>query len=48
MMPGRGCRRATTAHGDVVFQAKESKQLSGSDAEIDELMRELITNHTIG
>ena len=33
---------------NVVFQAKESKQLSGSDAEIDELMRELIANHTIG
>ncbi|MDD3788783.1 MAG: electron transfer flavoprotein subunit beta/FixA family protein [Petrimonas sp.] len=33
---------------NVVFQAKESKRLSGSDEEIDELMRELIQNHTIG
>jgi electron transfer flavoprotein beta subunit len=33
---------------NVVFQAKESRHLSGSDAEIDELMRELIVNHTIG
>jgi electron transfer flavoprotein beta subunit len=33
---------------NVVFQAKESKVLSATDAEIDELMRELITNHTIG
>lgn len=33
---------------NVVFQAKESKQLTGADTEIDELMRELIANHTIG
>ena len=33
---------------NVVFQAKESKQLDGTEAEIDELMRELIANHTIG
>ncbi len=33
---------------NVVFQAKESKRLSGSDMEIDELMRELIESHTIG
>ncbi|MDR1742697.1 MAG: electron transfer flavoprotein subunit beta/FixA family protein [Dysgonamonadaceae bacterium] len=33
---------------NVVFQAKESKRLSDSDVEIDELMRELIENHTIG
>lgn len=32
----------------VVFQAKESKRLSDADSEIDELMKELITNHTIG
>ena len=32
----------------VVFQAKESKRLSDADNEIDELMKELITNHTIG
>jgi len=33
---------------NVVFQAKESKRLSDSDVEIDELMRELIENHMIG
>ncbi len=32
----------------VVFKAKESKVLSNSDVEIDELMKELIENHTIG
>ncbi len=33
---------------NVVFKAKESKVLSPSDVEIDELMKELIENHTIG
>lgn len=33
---------------NVVFQAKESKRLSDSDTEIDELMNELIERHTIG
>ncbi|ASB51176.1 electron transfer flavoprotein subunit beta/FixA family protein [Alkalitalea saponilacus] len=33
---------------NVVFQAKESKVLSGSDKDIEELMKELILNHTIG
>ena len=33
---------------NVVFQAKESKCLSGSDAEINELMVELIASHTLG
>jgi electron transfer flavoprotein beta subunit len=33
---------------NVVFQAKESKRLSDSDVEIDEMMKELIDNHTIG
>ena len=32
----------------VVFQAKESKTLDSSDAQIEELMVELIANHTIG
>ena len=32
----------------VVFQAKESKALDASDEQIEELMVELITNHTIG
>jgi electron transfer flavoprotein beta subunit len=33
---------------NVVFQAKESKALEPTDDNMDELMRELITNHTIG
>ena len=33
---------------NVVFQAKESKRLTTADEEIDELIKELITNHTIG
>ena len=33
---------------NVVFQAKESKAFGSSDVEIEELMVELITNHTIG
>jgi len=32
----------------VIFQAKESKTFDSSDASIEELMVELITNHTIG
>ena len=33
---------------NVVFTAKEAKVLGDTDAEIDELMKELIENHTIG
>jgi len=33
---------------NIVFQAKENKTLSGSDQEVEELMIELISNHTIG
>lgn len=33
---------------NVIFQAKESKTLLPTDGEIDELMKELIANHTIG
>lgn len=33
---------------NVVFQAKESKTMDSTDSNIDELMKELITNHTIG
>jgi electron transfer flavoprotein beta subunit len=33
---------------NVVFQTKESKQLTDNDVEIDEMMRELIENHMIG
>lgn len=32
----------------VVFTAKESKHLGASDAEVEDLMKELIANHTIG
>ena len=32
----------------VVFQAKEAKVLDASDEAIDAMMKELITNHTIG
>jgi electron transfer flavoprotein beta subunit len=32
----------------VIFQAKESKTLDSSDGQIEELIVELITNHTIG
>ena len=33
---------------NVVFQAKEAKKLTGSDADINELMQELIASHTLG
>ena len=33
---------------NVSFQAKENKRLSDNDEEINELMKELIDNHTIG
>jgi len=33
---------------NVVFTAKEAKIFSGSDTDIEELMKELIENHTIG
>ena len=33
---------------NIVFQAKESMVLSSSDADIDKLMKELISSHTIG
>ncbi|HTN67837.1 MAG TPA: electron transfer flavoprotein subunit beta/FixA family protein [Dysgonamonadaceae bacterium] len=33
---------------NVSFQAKENKRLSDSDEDINELMKELIENHTIG
>jgi len=32
----------------VVFQAKESKQLTAADADIDGMIKELMANHTIG
>ncbi|MDX9748987.1 MAG: electron transfer flavoprotein subunit beta/FixA family protein [Paludibacter sp.] len=32
----------------VVFTAKESKQLTAADTDIEELIKELIANHTIG
>ena len=33
---------------NIVFQAKESRSLTDSDADIEELMKVLISNHTIG
>lgn len=33
---------------NIIFQAKESKKLSASDTDINELMQELISSHTIG
>ena len=33
---------------NIVFQAKESKTLGGSDQEIEDLIVELLANHTIG
>lgn len=33
---------------NIVFQAKDSKVLSSSDNDIEELMKELLENHTIG
>lgn len=33
---------------NVIFTAKESKRLSSADNEIEDLMKELIANHTIG
>lgn len=33
---------------NIVFQAKESKQLTSSDRDIEDLMLELISSHTIG
>jgi electron transfer flavoprotein beta subunit len=33
---------------NIVFQAKEAKHLTAADTEINELMQELIANHTIG
>ena len=33
---------------NVVFQAKEAKRLSSSQEDIDSLMQELISNHTLG
>ncbi len=33
---------------NIVFQAKEAKRLTSSDADIDSLISELFTNHTIG
>mgnify|MGYP001056650937 CR=1 FL=1 len=33
---------------NIVFQAKESKTLTGSDADVENLIVELLANHTIG
>ena len=33
---------------NIVFQAKESKTLTSSDADVEGLIVELLANHTIG
>ena len=33
---------------NIVFQAKESKTITGSDEEVENLIVELLANHTIG
>jgi electron transfer flavoprotein beta subunit len=33
---------------NIVFQAKESKRLTSSEEDIDSLLKELISSHTIG
>jgi electron transfer flavoprotein beta subunit len=33
---------------NIIFQAKESKTLSGSDPDVENLIVELLANHTIG
>jgi electron transfer flavoprotein beta subunit len=33
---------------NVIFQAKESKRFTADDAQIKELVGELLANHTIG
>jgi electron transfer flavoprotein beta subunit len=33
---------------NVVFTAKESRRLDNNDEQIEDLIKELITNHTIG
>ena len=33
---------------NIVFKAKESKQLTGSDADVESLIKELLESHTIG
>ena len=33
---------------NIVFQAKESKTLTGSDQDVEALIVELLANHTIG
>ena len=45
-MPGSPTK--VKAIENVVFTAKESRRLDGSDEQLEELIKELITNHTIG
>ena len=33
---------------NIIFQAKESKTITGSDADMENLIVELLANHTIG
>jgi len=45
-MPGSPTK--VKAIENVVFTAKEARRLDGSDEQLEELIKELITNHTIG
>jgi electron transfer flavoprotein beta subunit len=45
-MPGSPTK--VKAIENVVFTAKESRVLENNDEQIEELIKELITNHTIG
>ena len=43
-----GSPRNVKAIQNIVFQAKESKTLTGSDKDVEDLIVELLANHTIG
>ena len=43
-----GSPTKVTKGENIVFQAKEAKRLTSSDADVDSLISELFTNHTIG
>ncbi|MDE6121362.1 MAG: electron transfer flavoprotein beta subunit/FixA family protein, partial [Muribaculaceae bacterium] len=45
-LPGSPTKVKTVEN--VVFTAKESRRLENDDAQIEELIKELIANHTIG
>ena len=43
-----GSPKKVKAIQNIVFQAKESKTISGSDRDVEDLIVELLANHTIG